>query len=84
MLSVFAPNPAAMEEARESLQDLLSDQEPNLEFGAVYSASVVELRPQGVMVTLYPGMAPVLLHNSQLDTRKVRSGLSISSSYSGR
>lgn len=65
VLSVFAPNPAAMEEARESLQELLSDQEPNLEFGAVYSASVVELRPQGVMVTLYPGMAPVLLHNSQ-------------------
>lgn len=72
MLSVFAPNPTAMEEARESLQELLSDQEPNLEFGGVYSALVEELRPQGVMVTLYTGMTPVLLHNSQLDTRKVR------------
>ncbi|KAG0712446.1 Polyribonucleotide nucleotidyltransferase 1, mitochondrial [Chionoecetes opilio] len=71
VLSVFAPNPAAMEEARESLQELLSDREPSLEFGGVYSASVVELRPQGVMVTLYTGMSPVLLHNSQLDKRKV-------------
>ncbi|MPC21985.1 polyribonucleotide nucleotidyltransferase 1, mitochondrial-like [Portunus trituberculatus] len=71
VLSVFAPNPAAMEEARENLQELLSDHEPNLEFGGVYTASVVELRPQGVMVTLYSTMNPVLLHNSQLDTRKV-------------
>ena len=72
VLSVFAPNPTAMEEARENLQELLSDKEPNLEFGGVYSASVVELRPQGVMLTLYSNMNPVLLHNSQLDTRKVR------------
>lgn len=72
VLSVFAPNQSAMEEAQETLKELLSDDEPTLEFGAIYTATIVELRPQGVMVTLYDNMSPVLLHNSQLDTRKVQ------------
>ncbi|XP_042214535.1 polyribonucleotide nucleotidyltransferase 1, mitochondrial-like [Homarus americanus] len=71
LLSVFAPNHSAMEEAKEALAELLSDQEPTLEFGGIYTSTIVELRPQGVMVTLYDNMPPVLLHNSQLDTRKV-------------
>ncbi|XP_045623747.1 polyribonucleotide nucleotidyltransferase 1, mitochondrial isoform X3 [Procambarus clarkii] len=71
ILSVFAPNLSAMEEAKEALTELLSDREPTLEFGGIYTSTVVELRPQGVMVTLYDDMPPVLLHNSQLDTRKV-------------
>lgn len=72
VLSIFAPNQAAMEEAKETLTELLSDHEPTLEFGGIYTATIIELRPQGVMVTLYDNMPPVLLHNSQLDTRKVR------------
>lgn len=70
-MSAFAPNQSSLEEAREVLNELLKDNEPTLEFGAIYTATVVELRPQGVMVTLYDDMPPVLLHNSQLDTRKV-------------
>lgn len=68
---MFAPNQSSLEEAREVLNELLKDNEPTLEFGSIYTATIVELRPQGVMVTLYDDMPPVLLHNSQLDTRKV-------------
>nr|XP_053626356.1 polyribonucleotide nucleotidyltransferase 1, mitochondrial-like [Cherax quadricarinatus] len=70
-LSVFAPNQSALEEAKEALMELLSDQAPALEFGSIYTSTIVELRPQGVMVTLYDDMSPVLLHNSQLDTKKI-------------
>jgi len=45
--------------------------EPQLEFGAIYKAKIVEIREIGVMVTLYPSMQPTLVHNSQLDQRKV-------------
>ncbi|KAK7077096.1 Polyribonucleotide nucleotidyltransferase 1, mitochondrial, partial [Halocaridina rubra] len=72
ILSIFAPNQSAMEEAQEILKELLSDEEPTLEFGAIYTATITEVRPQGVMVTLYDNMTPVLLHNSQLDTRKIQ------------
>ncbi|XP_046686776.1 polyribonucleotide nucleotidyltransferase 1, mitochondrial-like [Homalodisca vitripennis] len=69
---VFAPNQEAMDEAQEMINSLLkSEQEPQLEFGAIYTAKVVELREIGVMVTLYPTMVPALLHNSQLDQRKI-------------
>ena len=61
-----------MNEAKEMIADFLtSEREPELEFGAIYTAKIVELREIGVMVTLYPTMNPALLHNSQLDQRKV-------------
>jgi len=54
------------------INDFLSEErEPQLDFGAIYSAKIVELRDIGVMVTLFPNMQPALLHNSQLDQRKV-------------
>lgn len=52
-------------------QFLKEEREPELEFGAIYKARIVELKETGVMVTLYPTMVPALLHNSQLDVRKV-------------
>ncbi|XP_066482179.1 polyribonucleotide nucleotidyltransferase 1, mitochondrial isoform X1 [Tiliqua scincoides] len=71
--SVFAPTPAAMQEAREFITEICKDdQEYQLEFGAIYTATVTELRDIGVMVKLYPNMTPVLLHNSQLDQRKIK------------
>ncbi|XP_054853930.1 polyribonucleotide nucleotidyltransferase 1, mitochondrial [Eublepharis macularius] len=71
--SVFAPTPAAMHEAREFITEICKDdQEYQLEFGAVYTATITELRDIGVMVKLYPNMTPVLLHNSQLDQRKIK------------
>jgi polyribonucleotide nucleotidyltransferase len=61
-----------MNEAKELIdQFLTTEREPELEFGAIYTAKIVEVRDMGVMVTLYPTMAPALLHNSQLDQRKV-------------
>ncbi|KAI5705862.1 hypothetical protein M8J75_002474 [Diaphorina citri] len=71
-LQMFAPNQAAYDEAKEMIESLLaSSSEPTLEFGAIYSAKIVEVKDVGVMVTLYPNMTPALLHNSQLDHRKV-------------
>ncbi|NXW89499.1 PNPT1 nucleotidyltransferase, partial [Alopecoenas beccarii] len=71
--SVFAPTPGAMHEAREFIHEICKDdQEVNLEFGAVYTATITEIRDSGVMVKLYPNMTPVLLHNSQLDQRKIK------------
>ncbi|XP_066245159.1 polyribonucleotide nucleotidyltransferase 1, mitochondrial [Euwallacea similis] len=69
---IFAPNQAAMDEAKEIIErHLSSERVPELEFGEIYKATIVELRDIGVMVTLYPGMPPALLHNSQLDNRKI-------------
>ena len=70
---LFAPNEQSLKEAVEMIESNLaeSDREISLEFGAIYTAKIVELRDIGVMVTLYPTMSPVLLHNSQLDRRKI-------------
>lgn len=69
---LFAPSKSAMEEAKEIIDKLLAKERvPELDFGGIYTAKIVELRDIGVMVTLYPSMPPALLHNSQLDQRKV-------------
>uniref|UniRef100_A0A8C7GJ98 polyribonucleotide nucleotidyltransferase n=1 Tax=Oncorhynchus kisutch TaxID=8019 RepID=A0A8C7GJ98_ONCKI len=47
-------------------------QEQLLEFGAVYTATIMEIRDIGVMVKLYPNMSAVLLHNSQLDHKRIK------------
>jgi len=61
-----------MTEAKEMIEDILQkDREPVLEFGAIYTARIVEIREIGVMVTLYSNMIPALLPNSQLDQRKI-------------
>ncbi|XP_003467547.1 polyribonucleotide nucleotidyltransferase 1, mitochondrial isoform X1 [Cavia porcellus] len=71
--SVFAPTPSAMHEAREFITEICKDdQEQQLEFGAVYTATITEVRDTGVMVKLYPNMTAVLLHNTQLDQRKIK------------
>ncbi|CRL07195.1 CLUMA_CG020178, isoform A, partial [Clunio marinus] len=69
---LFAPSKSALDEAKEWIEQLrMTERIPELEFGAIYTAKIVELREIGVMVTLYPSMPPALLHNSQLDQRKV-------------
>ncbi|KAF5282533.1 hypothetical protein FQA39_LY04940 [Lamprigera yunnana] len=71
-LSIFAPSQVAMDEAQETIAKLLdAEKVPTLEFGGIYTATVVEIRDIGVMVTLYSNMPPALLHNSQLDQKKV-------------
>lgn len=71
---IFAPNKDAMEEAEEFIKTLLEKEykEPELEFNGVYTATIQELRPNGVMITLYPNMIPTLLPLSQLDIRTVK------------
>ncbi|KAL2083253.1 hypothetical protein ACEWY4_021026 [Coilia grayii] len=71
--SVFAPTPGAMSEAQEFITEICKDdQEHHLEFGAIYTATITEIRDIGVMVKLYPNMTPVLLHNSQLDHKRIK------------
>ncbi|XP_010783292.1 polyribonucleotide nucleotidyltransferase 1, mitochondrial [Notothenia coriiceps] len=71
--SVFAPTPGAMNEAQDLIGDICKDdQEQQLEFGAIYTATIIEIRDIGVMVKLYPNMSAVLLHNSQLDQKRIR------------
>ncbi|XP_022818079.1 polyribonucleotide nucleotidyltransferase 1, mitochondrial [Spodoptera litura] len=70
--SIFAPSQAAMDEAHSRIQGwLTSEKTPELEFGAIYKARVVEVKDIGVLVTLYSGMTPALVHNTQLDHRKI-------------
>ncbi|XP_017143283.1 polyribonucleotide nucleotidyltransferase 1, mitochondrial [Drosophila miranda] len=70
--AVFAPSQAAMDEAKELIEGyMVKERIPDLEFGGIYTAKVTELRDTGVMVILYPSMPPALLHNSQLDQRKI-------------
>ncbi|KAI7805177.1 polyribonucleotide nucleotidyltransferase 1, mitochondrial [Triplophysa rosa] len=71
--SLFAPTPSAMNEAQEFMREICKDdQEEQLEFGAVYTATITEIRDIGVMVKLYPNMSAVLLHNSQLDHKRIK------------
>nr|CAH7761960.1 unnamed protein product [Callosobruchus chinensis] len=50
-----------MDEAKEIIDKLLTTEKaPDLDFGGIYKATIVELRDIGVMVTLYPGMPPAL------------------------
>lgn len=70
--TLFAPSQAAMDEAKEYIETLLKvDRVPDLEFGGIYTGKIVEIKDIGVLLTLYPTMPPALLHNSQLDQRKV-------------
>ncbi|XP_035519569.1 polyribonucleotide nucleotidyltransferase 1, mitochondrial [Morone saxatilis] len=71
--SVFAPTPGAMSEAQDFITDICKDdQELQLEFGAIYTATITDIRDIGVMVKLYPNMSAVLLHNSQLDHKRIK------------
>lgn len=70
--AMFAPSPESMAEAKEMIETLLkTERVPDLEFGGIYTGRIVEIRDTGVMLTLYASMPPALLHNSQLDQRKV-------------
>lgn len=69
---IFAPSQESMDETRVVVKELLKeDRVPDLEFGGIYTAKIAELKDIGALVTLYPSMPPSLLHNSQLDHRKV-------------
>lgn len=61
-----------MDEAKEMIEVFLTEeQEPELEFGAIYTAKIVEIRETGLMLQIHNKMQPVFIHNSQLDQRKI-------------
>lgn len=70
---LFAPNKVALKEAEDMIEASLEAmfKEPELDFNGIYTATIEEIRPTGVMVTLYPNMQPTLLPNSQLDIRPI-------------
>lgn len=72
VFNIFAPSPMSLNEAEALIKELLASKTvPNLEFGGIYVAKIVEMRENGVMVTLYDGMKPTLIHVAQLDSRRV-------------
>lgn len=72
VFNIFAPSPMSLNEAESLIKELLASKTvPNLEFGGIYVAKIVEMRENGVMVTLYDGMKPTLIHVAQLDSRRV-------------
>ena len=69
---LFAPSQEHLQEAQQMIDSLLEDKKvKELEFGAVYSGKVVELLGNGVLIQLDPTLEPMMLHNSQLSSRKV-------------
>ncbi|GAU98331.1 hypothetical protein RvY_09492 [Ramazzottius varieornatus] len=91
--SLFAPNQAAMDEAKQAIKAILEEEkEPELQFGAVYTAKIMEIRDNGILVSFFPNQVPFLIPNSQLDTRKIghaevlgfQVGQEISVKYFGR
>lgn len=72
VFNIFAPSPMSLNEAEVIIKDILvSKTMPNLEFGGIYVAKIVEMKENGVMVTLYDEMKPTLIHVAQLDSRRV-------------
>ncbi|GIX78537.1 polyribonucleotide nucleotidyltransferase 1, mitochondrial [Caerostris darwini] len=70
---MFAPNSEAKIEAHEIIEKLLIEEEAvKLEPRNIYNAKIVEIRDNGVMVTLHPSMRPTLLHNKQLSQRRIQ------------
>ena len=70
--TMFAPSQEAMSEAEAMIEALLAEEKAmELEFGAVYTGKIVEMLDRGVMLSLGPGLEPMLCHNSQLDARRI-------------
>lgn len=72
VFNIFAPSQMSLSEAEELIKGQLAPKTiPNLEFGGIYVAQIVEMKENGVMVTLYDGMKPTFIHVAQLDSRRV-------------
>ena len=55
--TLFGPSQEMLEEAELLVAKLLEDQKPlELEFGAIYSGKILELRNTGVLLTLQDGI----------------------------
>ncbi|KAL3872887.1 hypothetical protein ACJMK2_036068 [Sinanodonta woodiana] len=90
---IFAPNQTAMIEAKEMIEELMKEEKaPELEFGTIYTAQIVELKETGILVTLHPQIPDIFIHNTQLAQSRVNHpsalglevGQEISVKYFGR
>lgn len=70
---IFAPNQEAMSDAEEAIEELLKakNKVPDLKFGDIYSATIVDVKKEGLMVVLYPTMRPALLPLREVDIKYV-------------
>jgi len=69
---LFGPNSEAMEEAEAVIEMLLAEEKPpDLEFGAIYTVKITEIKERGVNVEMHPTMPHIYISNAQLDARKV-------------
>lgn len=70
--SLFAATPEIMDEAKQYINELLKDIEfPELEIGTKRTVKIVDVRDYGVMVELFAGMRPVLLHVRHMDHKRI-------------
>lgn len=72
--TVFAPNQEVMNEAREIIEGNLRDEPgtPTIDFGAIVSSKILEIKENGIMISLHPQIDPVFMHNKEIDQRKIQ------------
>lgn len=73
IFNVFAPNEDVMDEAQEIIDTLLQDEPgvPTIDFGEIVNCKIVEIKENGVVLSLHPQINPVFMHNKELDQRNV-------------
>lgn len=72
--NIFAPSQSAMDEAMDMIKNIMKKEEiPKFEFGAIYTAKIVNILDSGIMVKLYESQKPTMIGTHQLDNRKVSS-----------
>ena len=70
--TLFAPNSEAMQEAEEFIDEKLNEEkEVDLDFGAIYDSTIVEIKEGGVMVKI-KGQPLIYLKNKHLDKKIIR------------
>lgn len=69
---IFAPSQSAMDEAMEMITNQIKEDDiPKLNFGEIYTATIVDILEAGILVKLYESQTPTFIHKSQLSDAKV-------------
>lgn len=74
LFNIFAPNQEIMNEAQEIIHTNLQDEPgtPTIDFGAIVSSKILEIKENGIMISLHPQIDPVFMHNKEIDQRKIQ------------
>lgn len=72
--NVFAPNQEVMDEAQGAIAELLQDEPgaPTIDFGSIVNSKILEIKDNGIVLSLHPKIEPVFMHNKELDQRKIQ------------